>query len=92
MVIREAIGAAVPSAGVACAIDRDVLAALAGGGGRPFDPACITEDYELGIRVKALGGRGALVRLHSGRAQELVATREHFPPRSKPPCARRPAG
>jgi adsorption protein B len=47
MVIREAIGAAVPSAGVACAIDGDVSAALAGDGGRPFDPACMTEDYEL---------------------------------------------
>ena len=79
IVVREAIGAAVPSAGVACAIDRDMVAALAGTTGAPFDAACMTEDYELGIRVHARGGRGALVRLRSGDARELVATREHFP-------------
>lgn len=79
MVVREAIGAAVPSAGVACAIARDMLAQLAGDTGEPFDAACMTEDYELGIRIKAHGGRGALVRLPSGNARELVVTREHFP-------------
>lgn len=47
IVVREAIGAAVPSAGVACAIERDMLAAIAGSAGAPFDPACMTEDYEL---------------------------------------------
>ena len=79
MVVREAIGAALPSAGVACAIARDMLERLAGSTGEPFDAACMTEDYELGIRVKALGGRGAMVRLRSGEDRELVATREHFP-------------
>lgn len=78
IVVREALGAAVPSAGVACAIDRNMLEHLAGPHGHPFDPACMTEDYELGIRIKAAGGRGALVRIR-GDAGETVATREHFP-------------
>ncbi len=80
LVVREALGAAMPSAGVACAIDRAYLGRIAAAaGGRPFDPDCLTEDYELGHRIKALGGRGALVRLRSGDEAVVVATREHFP-------------
>lgn len=80
LVVREALGAAVPSAGVGCAIDRDMLDAIAGAaGGRPFDPASLTEDYELGHRLHALGGRGALVRIRGGDDRVMVATAEHFP-------------
>ncbi len=80
VVVREALGAAVPSAGVACAIDRRYLGAIAAAtGDAPFDETCLTEDYELGHRIKALGGRGALVRIHSRGEPVVVATREHFP-------------
>ncbi len=87
LVVREAIGAAVPSAGVACAIGRDMLGRIAdAASGLPFDAACLTEDYELGLRIKALGGRGALVRIggsamgrRADRRRNIVATREHFP-------------
>ncbi len=80
IVVREAIGAAVPSAGVACAIDRAMLGRIADlAGGAPFDAACLTEDYELGHRIKALGGRGVLVRVRSAHDRVVVATREHFP-------------
>lgn len=83
MVVREALGAAVPSAGVACAIDRAALGMIADRAGGeatgPFDAASLTEDYELGYRIRALGGRGALVRLRSGDETVVVATREHFP-------------
>ena len=75
--VREALGAAVPSAGVACAIARDPLERL-GLPGKPFDPACFTEDYELGLRIKRGGGRGALVRVRDAQGR-LVATSEHFP-------------
>ena len=79
MIVREALGAAVPSAGVSCAIARHQIAALARAKpGAPFDPACFTEDYELGLHVKRAGGRGALVRVRD-RAGVLVATHEHFP-------------
>ena len=74
IVVREALGAAVPSAGVACAIDRDILGRIAdAAGGAPFDPTCLTEDYELGLRITAL------VRVHSRSEPGIVATREHFP-------------
>lgn len=80
LVVREALGAAVPSAGVACAIDRGLLGQIAGhGASGPFDASSMTEDYEIGHRIKALGGRGALVRIRSGNERVVVATREHFP-------------
>ncbi len=77
--VREALGAAVPLAGVACAIAREHLVLLgATQRGQPFDPACFTEDYELGVRIKRNGGQGALVRVRDADGV-LVATREHFP-------------
>ncbi len=80
MVVREALGAAVPSAGVATAIDRHMLGRIAdAAAGAPFEAACLTEDYEIGYRIRALGGRGALVRIKSGNERMVVATREHFP-------------
>ena len=79
MVVREALGAALPSAGVGCAIRRDALAALAEKHGAPFDPASLTEDYELGLKLKAMGGRAAFVRLPNVAGGAAVATREHFP-------------
>jgi adsorption protein B len=80
IVVREALGAAVPSAGVACAIDRTMLGRIADlADGEPFDASCLTEDYELGLKIKLLGGRGALVRIRSRTDGQVVATREHFP-------------
>ncbi|CAN5200930.1 hypothetical protein BH10PSE13_BH10PSE13_16000 [soil metagenome] len=79
LLVREALGAALPSAGVGCALARDSLGALARArGGRPFDPDSLTEDYELGLRIGEQGGRCVLVRMRDGRG-ELVATREYFP-------------
>jgi adsorption protein B len=78
MVVREALGAGIPSAGVGCAISRAALDALAGPGGEPFDRHSITEDYELGLRLKAMGRPGAFVRLPGGPGG-AVATRGHFP-------------
>lgn len=77
IVVRGAIGAAVPSAGVACGIDRNILARWAGPEDAPFDPSCMTEDYEIGMRIAVLGGRGALVRCRGTKG--IVVTREHFP-------------
>ncbi|GGI85840.1 hypothetical protein GCM10007973_23010 [Polymorphobacter multimanifer] len=81
LIVREALGAAVPSAGVATGLDRDMVAAIAATqpGRAPFDAASLTEDYELGHRVRALGGRTALVRMRSRGERLVVATREHFP-------------
>jgi adsorption protein B len=79
LVVREAIGAAVPLAGVACAIRRDIVAALAGEDGEPFDRTSLTEDYEIGLRLADLGARGMFVRLPAARGRTVVMTREHFP-------------
>lgn len=79
MIVRELLGAALPSAGVACAFEREALAKVAAErGGAPFDPAAMTEDYELGILTSRIG-RGAFVRLPAGRGEAAVSTREHFP-------------
>lgn len=79
LVVRAAIGAGLPSAGVGCAIRRDALAALAAARGAPFDPDSLTEDYELGLRLGMMGKCAALVRLAAGPGRPMVATREHFP-------------
>ena len=79
MVVRDLIGCAVPGAGVGCAISRKMLAKLADEAGeKPFNEDSLTEDYELGLRIHLLGGRGRFLRLrtHAGR---LVATRAYFP-------------
>lgn len=79
LLVRQWLGAGMPSAGVGVAFCRDMLGAVAQQrGGRPFDADSLTEDYELGQRLHALGGRGVLVweRGHDGRP---VATAEHFP-------------
>lgn len=79
LTVREALGASIPSAGVACAFERGMLGSLfdpAHGG--PFDPSSLTEDYEAGLRIANMGGRGVFVRMRD-RTGALVATREYFP-------------
>jgi bacteriophage N4 adsorption protein B len=79
LVVREALGASVPSAGVGCALSRRAMALLAGAGDRPFDADSLTEDYEVGLRLHAAGLKSAFVRLPAGRGGSAIATREHFP-------------
>ncbi|HET8611715.1 MAG TPA: glycosyl transferase family protein [Sphingomonas sp.] len=79
VVVREALGAAVPSAGVGCAIARDMLGRLAGPAGTPFDPDSLTEDYELGLHIGMAGGRGAFVRVRAAEGKDVVAVRSCFP-------------
>lgn len=79
MVVREALGAPLPLAGVACAIERNLMGRLAVmNGGKPFDQSSLTEDYELGIRIGAAGGRTIMVRLLDDQGR-LVGTRACFP-------------
>ena len=81
LVVREFIGAGIPSAGVGCAFARDMLDAIASArGSAPFDQDSLTEDYELGLRIAARGGRGVFVRLPTASGQRAtVAVRAHFP-------------
>ncbi len=79
LVVREALGASIPSAGVACAFERDMLFRLDNGTrGGPFDPGSLTEDYEAGLRIRDMGGRGVFVRMRDAQG-DLIATREYFP-------------
>jgi len=85
MVVRQALGAGLPSAGVGCGVARDMLDRLvehrrATGaiGTGPFAAEALTEDYELGLLVAQLGGRGRFLRLRDSDG-ELIATRSLFP-------------
>lgn len=78
--VRDALGAGLPFAGVGCAISMAMLARIAGArGGLPFDDASLTEDYELGLTVRALGGRGVFVRAAEQAGGPPVAVRAYFP-------------
>ena len=83
LVFRDAIGAAIPAAGVGCGFSRETFRKLAQvrmeqGERGPFAAECLTEDYELGLIVSHLGGHGRFVRMVD-QAGGLVATRSYFP-------------
>jgi len=79
LLVREALGAAMPSAGVGCGFNRTAIGRIAAArGGEPFDAASLTEDYELGLMIGDDGGRGIFVRMKD-EAGNLIATREFFP-------------
>lgn len=79
LTLREAIGAAVPSAGVGCAFARDALAHVAQWrDGEPFDPSSLTEDYEIGLLLAEMGRRTVFVRMRDAHGA-LICTAEHFP-------------
>ena len=81
MVVREAIGASIPLAGVGCAIERSALARLAAKqDGKPFAADCLTEDYELGLRLGELEQTSMFVRIPAvPGSRAVVASRGHFP-------------
>jgi adsorption protein B len=80
LVVRQALGAGLPLAGVGCAIRRDMLAAIAATrSGSPFDATSLTEDYELGLTIHAMGGRTMLVRVPERPGGPPIAVRAYFP-------------
>jgi len=96
--VRSAMANMTPSAGVATAFSREaVLALRAENADQPFNTDSLTEDYDVGHRLRALGFTSAFVRYHAkvlrwrkawfrpGQVQvlkrELVATKEFFPDR-----------
>ena len=87
MVVRDALGAGLPGAGVGCAASRRALDWLArrydadgqvAVSGLPFASDSLTEDYELGLAIGAAGGRCRFVRAR-GEDGRLIATRAFFP-------------
>jgi adsorption protein B len=93
LVVREALAGQVPSAGVGtCFSRRAMLALLQDGDGIAFDVQSLTEDYDIGFRLKAKGMSEVFVRypvwngesepLRFGRSREqasIVCVREYFP-------------
>ena len=79
--VREALGAGLPLAGVGCALDRAMLERI-GGAEAPFDPASLTEDYELGLAIAAAGGSSIFVHVPEAPGSWTpVAVRAYFPHR-----------
>jgi adsorption protein B len=77
--VRQRLGGFLPANGVGTGFVRAALEHLASTRrGLIFDPDCLTEDYENGYRLHALGYRQVFlpVRFQGGLP---VATREYFP-------------
>ncbi|PMJ90745.1 glycosyl transferase family protein [Vibrio sp. 10N.261.55.A7] len=96
VVVREAIAGQVPSAGVGtCFSRRAILRLLVEGDGLPFDVQSLTEDYDIGFRLKQWGMNEIFVRFPivdkelltlkedargvSLRDGSVVCVREYFP-------------
>lgn len=83
LLVREYLGAAIPSAGVGTLLSRQlVMTSMLRQEGHFLKEDTLTEDYHLGIMTKAMGFQSqflcAQIDLPSGRS-EFVATREYFP-------------
>ncbi|MCC6263364.1 MAG: glycosyl transferase family protein [Bryobacterales bacterium] len=79
MRLRQDAGAFLPSNGVGTAIRREYLDALRDAqDGLLFDPDCLTEDYELGMKLAEAGCPQILLPL-TRKYGDLLATREYFP-------------
>ncbi|MBC9034405.1 glycosyl transferase family protein [Sphingomonas sp. JC676] len=80
LLVRQALGAGLPLAGVGCAIRRDVLGRIAAArGGMPFDATSLVEDYELGLAFRAFGCDCVLARVPECPGGRPVAVRAYFP-------------
>jgi adsorption protein B len=81
MVVRDAVGAMIPSAGVGTCMTKRVIRHFIDERGSVLMNGCVTEDYILGVEVKRAGFRSAFaaVSADDGRAFDFVATREYFP-------------
>ena len=77
--VRQALGGFIASNGVGTGFSRAVLEALAArSGNRIFEPGCLTEDYDAGYRIHALGRPQLFTTIH-GLPGGPLATREYFP-------------
>jgi adsorption protein B len=78
--MRQLLGGFLPANGVGTGFERTALEHLASTrGGQIFDPACLTEDYENGLRLHALGYPQIFLPVRLRADGIPVATREYFP-------------
>ena len=87
--VRQHLGGFLPSNGVGTGFDRAALERLAATRfGRPFDPTCLTEDYETGYLLHSLGYSQIFVPLRAAKGGP-IATREYFPRRFRSAISQR---
>lgn len=91
MLVRQALGGLVPSAGVGSGFNARAFKEIAAAAGqKPFNVGSLTEDYEIGFRFRLANKKVCFacrtllrnVRDSDGRVQvreEYLATREYFP-------------
>ena len=89
MPARQFSGSFIPSNGVGTGFAREILECLAADRRNLiFDPASLTEDYEIGVYIHRAGYRQRFVPLKSGK-RGLVVTREYFPRTVRPAIRQR---
>jgi adsorption protein B len=83
LLVRKALGAPVPSAGVGTAISRPLMLTLMkNNNGNFLNEESLTEDYVLGMSASGLGFRSQFCCyyfINQIKQKELIATREYFP-------------
>jgi adsorption protein B len=81
LVVREALARQVPSAGVGTCFSRRAIDALIDvGNGIAFDVQSLTEDYDIGFRLKALGMKEIFVRFPVVELKKIQAEHPSVPP------------
>ena len=81
MIVRNALGATIPSAGVGTCLTRRLIEHFVRTRGNVLMTGCVTEDYILGVEAKRAGFKAAFAAVSAQERQGLdyVATREFFP-------------
>ena len=81
MIVRNAVGAAIPSAGVGTCMTKRLIRHFLSERGQVLMSGTVTEDYILGIEAKRAGFKSAFaaVSANADEGLDFVATREFFP-------------
>jgi bacteriophage N4 adsorption protein B len=84
MLVRDSVGASIPSAGVGTCLSRRLICHMLAHRGHVLMPGCVTEDYILGVEAHRAGFKSTFAAIQqdapSGAVVDaIVATREYFP-------------
>jgi bacteriophage N4 adsorption protein B len=81
MIVRDAVGASIPSAGVGTCMTKKLLKHFLRTRGQVLMSGAVTEDYILGVEAKREGFKCAFaaVSANADEGLDFVATREFFP-------------
>ena len=81
MIVRNAVGATIPSAGVGTGVTRKLIQHFLATRKQVLMSGTVTEDYILGVEAKRAGFKAAFAAVSADdpRGLDFVATREFFP-------------